>query len=686
VEALLGLRAPDVSPVVFGPGEGVGFLVGASGDAAALRPRDRAAERRRLRAWLDAAEPPGPWTVVGGGIALDVEATLELLAALRARDDVRVRWRTGERLELSPKKVGPDALRLKVADGMHAYLLTGHLSLGSRQIALGELFEAARRGRRFVEVGAETYAALDAELQASLAAVDAVAREEGSKGQLVPAAAAPRLLELAESAPKAELSPGLEAARARVERSRRLRPEVPSDFRATLRDYQREGFAWALRLAELGLGGCLADDMGLGKTVQALAVLTARADEGPALVVAPTSVMYNWLRDGERFAPGLEPRLYHGPGRTLEGLGPRAVVVTSYGVLLRDIEALAGVRFSTLVLDEAQALKTASSQTAKAARSLSSAFTLALTGTPVENHAGELWSLFEVLAPGLLGTRRSFKARFGATRDGEEDATRRRRLARALRPLVLRRSKQQVLPELPERTEVQIDVVLSKAEQSLYDAVRAKALAGLHAGRGDGPSRVEVLAVLTQLRQLACHPRLLDAGSEVTSSKHARLHELLEELVDEGRQVLVFSQFVRQLDLVAGALDARGVSFERLVGETSVGARLSAVEKFSEGQAPIFLVSLKAGGVGLNLTAADTVIFLDPWWNPAAEAQAADRAHRIGQTKPVTIYRLVARGTLEETVLSLQAEKRRLVEDVLAGTDGAAALDTDALLELLGSD
>ncbi len=691
VTARLGLAAPQVDrSLFFHPGQGGTFIAGAAGDVASIRPRDPAVERAHLRRWLDGLDEASclanRWTEDGGASRLEFEDALLLLQAAAEQPDLRLMWTSKRNLGVRKDTVGSDALRLRLSEGMDHFLLTGSLSLDARQVTLGELFDAIRRGRRFVEVDRDVFAAIDEELRDRLASVDAVAVDSADH-VAVPAVAAHRLLDLATLTPQVELTDRLIEARDRVERARALRPEVDPRFKASLRDYQREGVVWALRLAELGLGGCLADDMGLGKTVQALAVLVARAEKGPALVVAPTSVMNNWLRDGERFAPSLRIRLYHGSGRALGTLEAGEVVVTSYGVVRQDQQTLAERRFATIVFDEAQALKSADSRTSRAARLLDAEWRLALTGTPVENHAGELWSLFELLAPGMLGSKKAFAARFGPSRDAGEETIRRRRLALAIRPLVLRRTKAQVLPQLPPKTEVRVDVLLSAAEQRLYDAVRMKALARLHDARPEqsrGQRHLEVLSVLMQLRQLSCHPRLFEASSPVASSKHARLHDLLDELVAEGRQVLVFSQFVRQLDLVADVLAKKKIRYERLVGETSLKRRLEAIERFSEGDAPVFLVSLKAGGVGLNLTAADTVIFLDPWWNPAVEAQAADRAHRIGQVKPVTIYRLVACGTLEEEVMALQDQKKKLVEDVLDGTDHAASLDTDDLLKLIG--
>jgi SNF2 family DNA or RNA helicase len=431
--------------------------------------------------------------------------------------------------------------------------------------------------------------------------------------------------------------------------------------------------------------------MGLGKTVQALALLLHRAPNGAALVIAPTSVGINWQREAARFAPSLRVVLFRGSKALagLEGLGPNDVVVTSYDLVVRNMDRLKAIEFDTLVLDEAQAIKNPTTRRARAVFALDRRFTLALTGTPVENRASELWSLFRAVAPGYLGSVDHFREQFiRPLETGDEDA--RRALAGSVRPFILRRLKSEVARDLPPRSDVRIDVELSEKERALYEQLRKSVVAEL-----DPQNKVEsveprdrrfqVLAALTHLRRLASDPRLVYPETRVVSSKLTVLRSLLSELRAEGHRALVFSQFTSLLAHVREILDGESVPYEYLDGSTPVKKRMAAVDAFQAGRSDLFLLSVKAGGTGLNLTAADYVIHLDPWWNPAIEDQATDRAHRIGQTNPVTVYRMVALGTVEETIYDLHHTKRELVAALLAGTDSSAPLKTEDLMELLTS-
>jgi SNF2 family DNA or RNA helicase len=370
----------------------------------------------------------------------------------------------------------------------------------------------------------------------------------------------------------------------------------------------------------------------------------------------------------------------------LASLGPRDVLVVSYGLLVRDRDKLAQVHFSSVIFDEAQQLKNHATLRFRAARSLQAGVRVALSGTPLENQLGDLWSIFAVVFPGLLGSAESFRNRFGAPIERARDPQAAQSLARVLQPFLLRRTKAQVASELPPRTEVQVQVVLSPAEWQQYEDERLAALAVLEADkktRREEERRIEILAALTRLRLRAAHPRLCDPRSTTPSAKLERLVELLRELGAEGERALVFSQFTSHLALVRERLEAEQIAYEELDGQTPAGKRRERVQAFQEGSAPVFLLSLKAGGVGLNLTAATSVILLDPWWNPAVEDQAADRAHRLGQTRPVTIYRMIARGTIEEKILGLHARKRELVASVLEGKEVAGRLSSEELLGLL---
>ena len=447
--------------------------------------------------------------------------------------------------------------------------------------------------------------------------------------------------------------------------------DPPSLFTGTLRPYQREGLGWLLFLQRFGFGGCLADDMGLGKTVMVLALLAARrtAASGPrpSLVVAPSSVVFNWREEARRFTPELRVLEYTGGGREAmrSVFGEHDVVLTTYGTIRRDAAVLSAERFDYVILDEAQAIKNASSQSARAARVLNAQHHLALSGTPIENHLGELWSIFEFLNPGLLGSATAFQRLSTADRlDAETLAL----LSRGLRPFILRRTKEQVASDLPERTEQTLYCELEPPQRAAYDELRMhyrrSLLEGTNGG-GFGRVKLQVLEALLRLRQAACHPGLIDRRR--MSDGSAKLEVLLPriaESIEEGHKTLVFSQFTSFLDIVRQRLDAAAIGYEYLDGRTR--DREARVARFqTDPECRLFLISLKAGGLGLNLTAAEYVFLLDPWWNPAVEAQAIDRAHRIGQSRHVFAYRLIARDTVEERVVELQQRKRHLADAIL---------------------
>jgi hypothetical protein len=444
--------------------------------------------------------------------------------------------------------------------------------------------------------------------------------------------------------------------------------EPPETFTGTLRPYQKLGLGWLQFLQRIGFGGCLADDMGLGKTIQVLAMLDQRrlAGGGPSLVVVPRSLVHNWMAEAAKFTPNLRVLDQSGPLRlrSTEHLRDYDLVLSTYGTLRTDAEYFTDFTFDYAILDEAQAIKNPQSASAKAARLLRARHKLVMTGTPIENHLGDIWSLFEYLNPGMLGRRGAF-AEMGMARTA--DSSGRTMIAQALRPFILRRVKQQVAEDLPERTEQVLVCELDENQRKLYDELREHYRTELLAGTNGHwqQNKMNVLEALLRLRQASCHPGLIDptrAGE--SSSKLDLLLERLEESIQEGHKALVFSQFVSLLQIVKRKLDDRGMVYEYLDGETR--NRAERVQRFqTDDNCKLFLISLKAGGVGLNLTAADYVFILDPWWNPAVEAQAIDRTHRIGQTRPVFAYRLIAANTVEEKVVSLQQSKRELAEAIV---------------------
>ena len=523
--------------------------------------------------------------------------------------------------------------------------------------------------------------------------------EKPKKHLHLPRVQAGRLEELADALPSGGELQAPEPLRGFTTRLRdaaeRASDLVPEGLMVELRPYQREGLRWLNALAEAGVGGVLADDMGLGKTLQLITHLLALKERGalaqPALVVVPTSLIPNWQAECARFAPMLKVLALHGPQRSgdFSQLGQQDIVLTSYALLPRDVVALRKQPFALIVLDEAQQVKNPRTQARRAVLSLRAPRCICLTGTPLENHLGELWSQVDLAVPGLLGDEGAFRRHYRGPIEKQRDEACQARLNRRLAPFILRRTKSQVAAELPPKTEITRRVVLDGRQRELYESLRlslADELRQVIAQRGIAHSGIVVLDALLKLRQVCCDPRLvkLEAARGVRdSAKFELLMDMLPALLAEGRKVLLFSQFTEMLRLIANELDRRRIPYVTLTGETR--DRAEPVKQFQEGAVPLFLLSLKAGGVGLNLTAADTVIHYDPWWNPAAEAQASDRAHRIGQDKPVFVFRLITANTVEERIEELKVRKAELADAVLEGGGSREKLsfdqgDLDALL------
>ena len=468
---------------------------------------------------------------------------------------------------------------------------------------------------------------------------------------------------------------------------------VPDGFEAALRPYQQQGTAWLQFLRAAGLGGVLADDMGLGKTVQALAHLAIEQAEGrldrPALVVCPTSLVGNWQSEAYRFAPMLRTLVLHGPTRAqqFDAINSHDVVITTYPLLARDHATLTEQEWHVVLLDEAQTIKNPLAATSKLARTLNARQRLCLSGTPLENHLGELWSLYDFLMPGFLGDLRSFGRRFRTPIEKNGDMERQAQLSRRVAPFLLRRTKQAVASDLPPKTEIAETVELGRPQQALYESIRLAMHAKVRAAieeRGLARSGIIVLDALLKLRQACCDPRLVKlsrAKANAGSAKLERLMELLPQMLEDGRRVLLFSQFTSMLALVRAELDVLRLPYVVLTGQTR--DRATPVSQFQSGKVPLFLISLKAGGTGLNLTAADTVIHYDPWWNPAVEEQATDRAYRIGQDKPVFVHRLITSGTIEEKMDVLKRRKQALADGILGATGESSLALTETDLDVL---
>jgi superfamily II DNA or RNA helicase len=567
----------------------------------------------------------------------------------------------------------PGDFRVEVSSGVDWFELHGEVSYGDTTAKLPELLAALRRGETMVRLKDGTYGLLPEELLArigSLANMGA-AQEDHIRFRRSQAGLLDALLA---TQPEARFDDTFARMRDELRAFEGVAPaEQPVGFSGRLRDYQRDGLGWMHFLRRFGCGGCLADDMGVGKTAQVLALLEIRRElrekgevKRPSLVVVPKSLVFNWKEEAARFTPRLRVLDYTGLAREAASFDAHDVILTTYGTVRRDALRLKDVEFDYIVLDEAQAVKNAATESSKAVRLLRGDNRLALSGTPVENHLGELWTLFEFLNPGMLGSASVFKLAGGTSRTIGDEA--RQLLAQALRPFILRRTKEQVARELPPKTEQTIYCEMEPEQRKLYNELRdhyRNSLLGRIASEGMAKSKIQVLEALLRLRQAACHPGLLDEKrTEEPSAKLDVLLAQLSEVLSEGHKALVFSQFTSLLAIVRRRLDADKIPYEYLDGATR--DRQSCVERFqNDPDCPLFLVSLKAGGLGLNLTAAEYVFLLDPWWNPAVEAQAVDRAHRIGQTRHVFAYRLIARDTVEEKVLELQTSKRDLAAAII---------------------
>ncbi len=693
----LGVRPfGDFGPLL-APGRGRARLMTLHQSVSLATERDLDRERSHLGAVLeelpflgglgaDEADAQAAWQLDDPEHALAAVYALGRLAGeglvLRALE-----WPKGRPLRVFAPEGKAFAATLRSRRGW--FELEGELRIDEQRVLslqqlLGLLREA--RGSRFVALGDGDYLTLTEQLRQRLAELEAIGEADGAQMKVGAIAAA----WLADAAPALGLrgDAGWQKRAAQLEAAAALEPGVPHGLQTALRPYQTEGYLWMRRLAEAGFGAILADDMGLGKSIQTLALLLARAAAGPALVVAPTSVCSNWADEAARFAPGLRCGIYGQAvaerATQIDGAAAGDVLVVSYALLLRDAEAFAQKEWATLVLDEAQALKNAATQRSQAAAELKAGFRLALSGTPVENRLADLWSIMNLVNPGLLGSAARFTERFGNPIERQRNDGARARLRRLVAPFLLRRTKAQVLTDLPPRTEIVQRIEPTADERAFLEAMRREALERIaQIDPNDPKNRFNVLAELMRLRRAACDPRLAAPELGQVGAKVQAFERLASELVEGRHQALVFSQFTDFLKLLAERLDALGLRYQVLDGSTPAAQRGERVAAFQRGEADLFLISLKAGGFGLNLTAADYVVIADPWWNPAAEDQAMGRAHRIGQQRPVTVYRLVTAGSIEERIVALHHDKRELAEGLLAGQEGGAPLAASELMDLL---
>jgi len=611
------------------------------------------------------------------------EEALELLEILAKHPECSVvEWPEGVRFKLRAT-AATQQLQLRIKSKTNWFELDGELQVDENTVlTLLQLMELTATSRnRFIELKSGEFIALSKELRKQLDEIRHYSVKSKDNLHLNPYASL-ALGEAFDQELKLKTDKNWKEFQRKVLASKEISAAVPSNLQAELRGYQEEGYQWMARLAEWNAGACLADDMGLGKTIQALALLLKRASLGPAVVICPVSVLPNWISEVERFAPTLQVKTLSAGDRsgTFQALQAGDLLLVSYGLLQTEIQAMAEIEFSTAVLDEAHTIKNVTTKTSQAAMKLRASFRLALTGTPIQNHLGEIWNLFNFINPGLLGSLSQFQDRYVKY----DDTNTRKQLKRLLSPFLLRRTKSAVLDELPPKTEILMKVPLSTEERAFYEALRRNAIAKMEESEeAVGTKHLQALAEITRLRQACCNTALVDSSLQLASSKLTAFLELVRELRENNHRALVFSQFVGHLSLIRQALDREKISYLYLDGSTPMKERGDLVSRFQQGNGDLFLISLKAGGLGLNLTSADFVIHLDPWWNPAIEDQASDRAHRIGQNRPVTVYRLVAEDTIEEKILKLHATKRDLADTLLEGSDQAAKLSLKNLMDIL---
>ena len=620
----------------------------------------------------------------------EAEDALELVVELQSlaeHDQVRVLWPRGKSHDVAGNATTSN-FRLAVKRDREWFAASGDLKVDDElTLDLMQLVELVSGSpSRFVQLTDGRFLSLTKELRQRIGDIAAYGTMMKNKVRFSPVRAlvVDELLEDTNFKADKHWKSHID----RIEEASQLAVEPPSTLQAELRDYQRVGYAWLKRMTHWSTGACLADDMGLGKTIQAIALLIDRSTDGPALVVAPASVGFNWESEIRKFAPTLVPKVFRDCDRDqfFQNLEVGDVVITSYGLLQSEVERFEEVQWKTVLLDEAQAIKNMATKRSQAVMKLESEFRLILTGTPLENHLGELWNLFRFIVPGLLGSNESFRQRFALPIERDQCRQSQNRLKKLIQPFLLRRTKAEVLSELPSRSESLLEVELSPAETALYEALRRKAIEKIEEAAADAPSQgqqhLQVLAELTRLRLACCHPSLV-GGEGIESSKLDLFRCKISEIIEGKHKVLVFSQFVKHLEILREELATMGVAYQYLDGATSMKKRKQAVESFQAGEGDVFLISLKAGGTGLNLTAADYVIHMDPWWNPAVEDQATDRAHRIGQQRPVNVYRLITKGTIEEKIVELHNTKRDLADNLLAGSESAGQLSTEDLIHLL---
>jgi superfamily II DNA or RNA helicase len=592
-----------------------------------------------------------------------------------------IEWPQGQSFKIK-QRIHAGNLSLNIKSNSNWFEYDGAITLNDGDvISMQELLNAFGNDSfgRFVRLGTGEFVELTSQLKKQLSVLN-VLSDDGKINVL----GAQVLSDIVAQVEHTTFDAGWKSHVKKIKKMQSYAPGIPTTLQASLRDYQVEGFQYLSRLTHWGMGACLADDMGLGKTVQTIALLLERAKQGPALVIAPTSVCFNWIEEISKFAPTLvvHDARHNERVSLIEQAKSFDVLICSYGLLQHNGDLLADKQWETIVLDEAQAIKNAHTQRWKAVMKLKGNSRIALSGTPIENHLGELWSIFSFINPGLLGNLKSFQNKYSTPIETKQSPDTLHALRSLVQPYILRRIKSEVLRELPPKIEQTIHVEPSEAEATFYEALRRTAAERMTEFMEQKDS-ISVLAEITKLRRACCDSSLVDESVRIENSKLKLFMETVTNIIENGHKVLVFSQYVSFLKIVKARIDETNFSYQYLDGSTTPAQRKKSVEAFQSGEGDLFLLSLKAGGSGLNLTAADYVIHLDPWWNPAVEDQASDRAHRFGQERPVTIYRFVMQNTIEEKIIALHEQKRNLANDLLSGQGISGKLSNEDLMNLI---
>lgn len=667
-------------------GKGARQVTGIVGDENGMATRDPESEQANLKELLPLIRPLADRGHADETYFIDqIENCLELLEVLQSHPEIVVaEWPQGVRYRVR-QEVSFHQLRLSLTGIDYWFKIEGELETGNNEsIALRQLLEELPKSKgRFIPIGENEYLVLSEAFKKRLDELKAATTID-KDGIHVPQLASPLLTEWVKEGVRLETDRYFQELQNKIREAEEMKIVPPHLLQAELREYQRKGFEWMVRLNAWGAGGCLADDMGLGKTVQTIAMMLYIARQGASLVVCPASLLPNWTKEINRFAPALRVFALNQDTdreKTIREAGEYDVVIVTYGLLVSEGNKLAGKSWQMAVLDEAHMIKNSDTKMSESAMKLKARFRLLLTGTPIQNHLGEIWNLFQFINPGLLGSAHHFMENYIVPITQYKDKERQSQLKRLLSPFLLRRTKLAVLDELPPKTEILKEIELSAPEQDAYELLRRQAEKTVkEAGPGD---RFRAMAEITRLRRAACNINLVNPELPMKAAKLEAFMEIVYELQENGHRALVFSQFTSHLALIRDELDSHKIPYLYLDGSVSIREREKLVHSFQTGEEPLFLISLKAGGLGLNLTAADFVIHMDPWWNPAIEDQASDRAYRIGQQRPVTVYRLIAQGTIEEKIIRLHRTKKDLADSLLEGADLAARLTQEEILELL---